>query len=1089
MIAVLPSLVADAEYEDGMECPACGNYHWDEYVICEECGMCENCAPDYTCPYCDGCNWCAEYWCGNCDACPDCGEIICDSCGEACFKCADDSMFCKNCETCEACNDGTVCPYCGEACYECADDSEFCKNCGACPECGEAVCESCGEACFRCTDDSTFCKGCNTCAACNGDTTCTSCGEACYECADDSLFCKSCMTCGGCNDETACTSCGEACFLCADDSLFCKNCMTCGSCNDETACTSCGEACFLCADDSEFCKNCMTCGACNDHTVCPDCGEACYECADDSLFCVNCGLCGECNGGTVCPGCRETCGECEAKDTCPNCEYCSDCTELCEGCGEYCAECSDMCGGCGLCEECTGDSICPGCGETCFECETKQQCRSCVLCEDCVDDICDDCSERCTECDDMFCMNCGTCSDCNGGTTCPDCLETCGECEAEAQCQSCFLCANCTVICEDCGEVCADCDDGFCLECNTCSSCNGDTACPECRESCASCSAKNQCQECWRCEDCTDICESCLEICKECSDGWCDNCNLCGDCNGDTVCPDCGNTCLECGNIDQCLECYLCADCTVLCDACGQICEECAEGWCNNCGSCSDCAENSICPGCEETCFLCGNKEQCEGCFTCEECAVICTECGDYCSECDAGFNLSARKCSACSAGVTVISQPADTVILRGQKGTFTFLVDGSGVSYQWQYNDGGWKNISGANASTLSYLTYETMQFRCVAAVNGETVYSRTVTCTVTPVPEVKDLREMIAGYQTDKSAGISAGTIYDIKYFNKDGTPLTHVPAADTDYIVKIFVQFSVAEAAALPDTPFITWNGRTSSKAEYLGENRYAFTFDVRSSALGFLSQPKDMAVTEGGTAQFVLGAYPYSVTHQWQIYKNGAWQDLSGERFNYYMVENAAASDAARYRCRITYGGASVYSNEVTLTVAPPIQITGLTAPEAGKPFDTSAVASEGVVASVLYNGKDAKDGVAQANESYTVAVVVQLPSSSRLYSAKELVAMWNGVRSVHGEVTAPGRFIFRFECATGAAGMPGDVDGDHKISSADARLALRRAVNLETYAPGSREYIACDADRDGKVTANDARSILRAAVNLEDPATW
>ena len=68
-------------------------------------------------------------------------------------------------------------------------------------------------------------------------------------------------------------------------------------------------------------------------------------------------------------------------------------------------------------------------------------------------------------------------------------------------------------------------------------------------------------------------------------------------------------------------------------------------------------------------------------------------------------------------------------------------------------------------------------------------------------------------------------------------------------------------------------------------------------------------------------------------------------------------------------------------------------------------------------------------------------------------------------------------------------MLGDVDNDTKITSADARLALRRAVNLETYAPGSREYIACDVDRDDKVTANDARSILRAAVNLEDPATW
>ena len=66
---------------------------------------------------------------------------------------------------------------------------------------------------------------------------------------------------------------------------------------------------------------------------------------------------------------------------------------------------------------------------------------------------------------------------------------------------------------------------------------------------------------------------------------------------------------------------------------------------------------------------------------------------------------------------------------------------------------------------------------------------------------------------------------------------------------------------------------------------------------------------------------------------------------------------------------------------------------------------------------------------------------------------------------------------------------GDVDNDGNIFAADARLALRRAVDLETYAPGSREFIACDVDKDNAVTSADARKILRAAVDLEDPSTW
>ena len=67
--------------------------------------------------------------------------------------------------------------------------------------------------------------------------------------------------------------------------------------------------------------------------------------------------------------------------------------------------------------------------------------------------------------------------------------------------------------------------------------------------------------------------------------------------------------------------------------------------------------------------------------------------------------------------------------------------------------------------------------------------------------------------------------------------------------------------------------------------------------------------------------------------------------------------------------------------------------------------------------------------------------------------------------------------------------PGDVDGNGSITSADARLALRRAVGLETYQKNSAEYAACDVDFDGNVTAADARLILRGSVGLEDPAKW
>lgn len=70
----------------------------------------------------------------------------------------------------------------------------------------------------------------------------------------------------------------------------------------------------------------------------------------------------------------------------------------------------------------------------------------------------------------------------------------------------------------------------------------------------------------------------------------------------------------------------------------------------------------------------------------------------------------------------------------------------------------------------------------------------------------------------------------------------------------------------------------------------------------------------------------------------------------------------------------------------------------------------------------------------------------------------------------------------------SANILGDVDGDKDITPSDARLALRASVNLENFAPGSAEFLACDVDLDGYVTASDARLILRASVGLETLGT-
>lgn len=59
---------------------------------------------------------------------------------------------------------------------------------------------------------------------------------------------------------------------------------------------------------------------------------------------------------------------------------------------------------------------------------------------------------------------------------------------------------------------------------------------------------------------------------------------------------------------------------------------------------------------------------------------------------------------------------------------------------------------------------------------------------------------------------------------------------------------------------------------------------------------------------------------------------------------------------------------------------------------------------------------------------------------------------------------------------------GDVDGDGKVTAADARLILRRAAKLIKFT--MEQDALADVDEDGKVTATDARIVLRVAAGLE-----
>lgn len=61
-------------------------------------------------------------------------------------------------------------------------------------------------------------------------------------------------------------------------------------------------------------------------------------------------------------------------------------------------------------------------------------------------------------------------------------------------------------------------------------------------------------------------------------------------------------------------------------------------------------------------------------------------------------------------------------------------------------------------------------------------------------------------------------------------------------------------------------------------------------------------------------------------------------------------------------------------------------------------------------------------------------------------------------------------------------LPGDIDGNYRVNSADARLCLRAAASLEALT--AEQIKAADLDGTGEIKSANARSILRACAKLE-----
>ena len=228
--------------------------------------------------------------------------------------------------------------------------------------------------------------------------------------------------------------------------------------------------------------------------------------------------------------------------------------------------------------------------------------------------------------------------------------------------------------------------------------------------------------------------------------------------------------------------------------------------------------------------------------------------------------------------------------------------------------------------------------------------------------------------------------------------------------------------------------------------------------------------------------------------------GSALDPGGEHLIFTRVYQTACAQAGGTRYEAFLSGTQALPGQPPLRLTPvdPAQLGALLNAEGFSPYNhaetlKTGLTGPGFAAEVRWldpDGNDVSGSPARAEAAYQALLRLcptsgyTLPAFDRDALQAILPASAAAIRTVPaaGPNGCP-EILITF---TPEGFVPGDVDCDGAVGTADARLALRKAIGLESYAENSRAFRAADADGNGAVDTADARLILRRAIGLTDP---
>lgn len=268
-----------------------------------------------------------------------------------------------------------------------------------------------------------------------------------------------------------------------------------------------------------------------------------------------------------------------------------------------------------------------------------------------------------------------------------------------------------------------------------------------------------------------------------------------------------------------------------------------------------------------------------------------------------------------------VLQEPEDVLVPSGETVTFTALAEGE-PAYQWQYsrdNGATWRSVSRsrgrkpqvtetAGKKTNGYL------YRCRISNKQGYVFTRAARLTVDLHPPLittspADTR-VYTGEKALFTAAAENAARYQWYYRRTPAAPLKKVSG-------------SSARTAALSVKVKANMEG-WQYVCEAVNADGSAFTEPATLSVcrdLPQVLQEPEAVLTETGREAVFTVAAEGAAMYQWQVCRNGkSWSKLKGATGQSLILYPLGKDSGSRYRCAVSNGNGTVYSQAAELTVA-------------------------------------------------------------------------------------------------------------------------------------------------------------------------